>query len=98
MKTILRRLSECGKELDRLRVVVNRAPKMLDISSEELARLLGRPIYATVTNDYKGLQDSYGNGGLLESNSKLSEAFAQLAARIANLAPQKPKKRFGLFS
>jgi pilus assembly protein CpaE len=98
VKTILRRLNECGKELDRLRLVVNRAPKMLDISSEELARILGRPIYATVPNDYKGLQESYGNGGLLETNSRLSEAFAQLAARIANLAPQKPKKRFGLFA
>jgi pilus assembly protein CpaE len=98
VKTMIRRLAECGQDLTRIQLVINRAPKMLDIPLDELAKTLGRPVYATILNDYQSIQNSYSAGNLLASGTKLGQQYAELAAKIANVPVAKPKKRFSLFS
>jgi pilus assembly protein CpaE len=97
VKTMLRRLSECGQDLTRVQLVINRAPKMLDMPLDELAKTLGRPVYASILNDYQSIQNSYSTGNLLASGTKLGQQYSDLAAKVAKLPPAKPKKRFSLF-
>src|SRR5262249_37297811 len=54
-KQIIQTLLDTGYGQHRLHVLLNRTPRRLDITLEELDRMLGVPIYATVANDYPAL-------------------------------------------
>ncbi|HEX4227524.1 MAG TPA: AAA family ATPase [Bryobacteraceae bacterium] len=97
LKIIIRRLTDCSQNLDRLLLVINRAPKTMEMSRDELARILGRPLYATLPNDYPSLYQSYSNGNLLAPNNRLAVELSGLAAKIADLRPRKAPKKFSLF-
>ena len=94
LKSIVHGLFEQG---EKLQLVLNRTPKMMDISTQELEKILGRSLYATLPNDYMGLYQSYSSGNLLDSNNRLAQHFAMLASKIAGLPPVKTKKKFALF-
>jgi pilus assembly protein CpaE len=94
LKTIVHGLFEQG---EKLQVVLNRTPKMMDISTQELEKLLGRSLYAALPNDYMGLYQSYSSGNLLDSNTRLAQHFSMLASKIAGVQPVKTKKKFALF-
>ncbi len=94
LKTIVHGLFDQG---EKLQLVLNRTPKMMDISTQELEKILGRSLYAALPNDYMGLYQSYSSGNLLDSNNRLAQHFAQLASKIAGVTASKPKKKFALF-
>ena len=94
LKTIVHGLFEQG---EKLQLVLNRTPKMMDISTQELEKILGRSLYAALPNDYMGLYQSYSSGNLLDSNTRLAQHFSMLASKIAGIQPVKAKKKFALF-
>lgn len=94
LKSIVHGLFEQG---EKLQLVLNRTPKMMDISTQELEKILGRSLYAALPNDYMGLYQSYSSGNLLDSNTRLAQHFAMLASKIAGVQPVKSKKKFALF-
>ncbi len=94
LKSIIHGLFEHG---EKLQLLLNRTPKMMDISTQELEKILGRSLYAALPNDYMGLYQCYSSGNLLESGSRLGQDFVQLASKIAGVAPVKNKKKFALF-
>lgn len=94
LKSIVHGLFEQG---EKLQLVLNRTPKTMDISTQELEKILGRSLYAALPNDYMSLYQSYSSGNLLDSNNRLNQHFAMLASKIAGLTPEKSKKRFALF-
>lgn len=94
LKTIIHGLFDQG---EKLQLVLNRTPKMMDISTQELEKILGRALYAALPNDYMALYQSYSTGNLLDSNNRLAQEFAGLASKIAGMPPSKPKKKFALF-
>ena len=94
LKAIVHGLFEQG---EKLQLVLNRTPKMMDISTQELENILGRSIYTALPNDYMALYQSYSSGNLLDSNNRLAQHFALLAAKIAGVSPRKSKKKFALF-
>jgi pilus assembly protein CpaE len=94
LKSIVHGLFEQG---EKLQLVLNRTPKMMDISTQELENILGRSLYAALPNDYMALYQSYSSGNLLDSNNRLAQHFALLAAKIAGVSPLKSKKKFALF-
>ncbi len=94
LKTIVHGLFDQG---EKLQLVLNRTPKLMDISTQELEKILGRSLYAALPNDYMGLYQSYSSGNLLNSNTRLAQHFGLLASKIAGLPPAKTKKRFALF-
>ncbi len=98
LKAIAQKLRDRGEDLSKLELVLNRTPKMMDITQEELQKVLGRPLYAMLPNDYPSLYQSYSAGTLLPPNNRLAQQFAVLTTRLASLqqAP-KPKKKFTLF-
>jgi pilus assembly protein CpaE len=94
LKSIVHGLFEHG---EKLQLLLNRTPKMMDISTQELEKILGLSLYAALPNDYMGLYQSYSSGNLLDSGSRLGQEFAQLASKIAGIAQVKSKKKFALF-
>jgi pilus assembly protein CpaE len=95
-KEIVQVLLGSGISPQHLHVILNRTPKRLDVSLEELDRMLGVPVYATVPDDYGPLHEAYSSGTLLPPNSNLSKHFARVAAKIAGFQQKAAKK--GLFS
>jgi pilus assembly protein CpaE len=94
LKTIVHGLFEQG---EKLQLILNRTPKMMDISTEDLEKILGRSLYSALPNDYMGLYQSYSSGNLLSSNSRLAQDFALLASKITGVPPIKSKKKFAFF-
>ncbi len=96
LKTIARGLQDDQQNSHKLHVVLNRAPKMMDLTREELEKILGRPLYATLPNDYPILYESYAKGMLLPPGNRLAQHFARLTSQIIGAEAVKPKRRFSL--
>jgi pilus assembly protein CpaE len=97
-KQIIQTLLDSGYGKQRIRLILNRSPKRLDITVGELEKMLGVPIFAMVQNDYPELYETYAEGRMLNRNSELGREMAKLAQKLAGLEEEKPqKKRFGLF-
>ena len=90
-KEIVQTLIGAGCAPHRLRILLNRMPKRSEVTLEELDRMLGVPIFATLRNDYVALNDAYSEGALLPRHSKLGLDFARVAAKISGLQPKKKK-------
>jgi pilus assembly protein CpaE len=75
------RLSQLGFR-DRLSVIVNRWNTGSGITLEQVSEMLGRPVFATVNNDYTELQKAFNQGVMVDPSSHLGRDFTSLAARI----------------
>src|SRR5437763_1258626 len=51
-KQIIQTLIDSDYGKNRIKLILNRAPKRLDITPGELEKMLGTPIFATIPNDY----------------------------------------------
>lgn len=97
-KQIIQTLLDGGFGKNRIRLILNRSPKRLDITPGELEKMLGVPIFSMIPNDYAELYETYAEGRMLARGSELGKTIAKLATKLANLEEEKgPKKRFGLF-
>jgi len=99
-KQIIQTLLDSGFGKNRVKMVLNRAPKRLDITPGELEKMLGTPIYFMVPNDYPELYETYAEGRMLNRNSELGKTMTRLAGKLANMEDESPtngKKRFALF-
>jgi len=99
-KQIVQTLLDSGYGKNRIRLVLNRTPKRLDIAPQELEKMLGVPIFSMIPNDYPELYETYAEGRLLNRNSELSREITRFALKLASIEEEKqavPKKKFGLF-
>jgi pilus assembly protein CpaE len=98
-KQIVQTLIDSGYGKARIRLILNRSPKRLDITPAELEKMLGLPIFCMVPNDYPELYETYAEGRMLNRNSVLGKQIARLATKLSGLEEDKGsnKKRFGLF-
>ncbi len=97
-KQIIQTLLDSGYGKQRIRLILNRSPKRLDITLGELEKMLGVPIFAMVQNDYPELYETYAEGRMLNRNSELGRQMTKLAQKLSGIEDEKPqKKRFGLF-
>jgi pilus assembly protein CpaE len=95
-KQVAQTLMDYGYSQNRLHLILNRMPKRADFTPEEVQRILGLPVYATLPNDYPELFEAYAHGTLLASNSDLGQHFAKLAMKIAGVQKQKGKSKVAL--
>jgi len=95
-KQMIRYLVDSGYPQANIRLILNRIPKRLDVTLDEMEQMLGLPIFATLANDYQALQDAYVEGRLVDGNSHLGKSFARLAAKISGTTDDR-KKKFTLF-
>jgi len=97
-KQIIQTLLDGGYGKSRIRLILNRTPKRLDITPGELEKMLGIPIFCMIPNDYQQLYETYAEGRMLDSSSELGKEMARLAAKLASVHEEpKGKKRFGWF-
>jgi len=97
-KQIIQTLMDGGYGKNRIRLVLNRAPKRLDITPGELEKMLGVPIFCMIPNDYMVLYETYAEGRMLGRGSELGKQMARLATKLASLEEEKTtKKRLALF-
>ena len=98
-KQIIQTLLDSGYGKNKIRLILNRAPKRLDITPAELEKMLGVPIFFMVPNDYPELYETYAEGRMLNRNSELGKQLSKLAIKLASLEIEEksPKKRFALF-
>jgi pilus assembly protein CpaE len=92
-KRITRALVEGGYDRDRLRLVLNRVPKAMEVTPDEIEQMLGLPAYATLPNDYSALYECYSEGHLLAPSGSLGKQFARLAAKLAGLPEEDSKSK-----
>jgi pilus assembly protein CpaE len=95
-KQIIQTLFDSGYGKNRIKLILNRAPKRLDITPGELEKMLGVPIYYMVPNDYPELYETYAEGRMLSRSSELGKSIAKLASRLSGLE-EVSRKRFTLF-
>jgi pilus assembly protein CpaE len=96
-KQVIQTLLDGGYGKGRIKLILNRAPKRLDITPGELEKMLGVPIFCMVPNDYPELYETYAEGRMLSRNSELGRNMAKLAAKLGGLEEEGNKKRFALF-
>jgi pilus assembly protein CpaE len=98
-KQIVQTLLDSGYGKGRIKLILNRSPKRLDITPSELEKMLGLPIFAMVPNDYPELYETYAEGRMLNRNSDLGKQIAKFASKLSGLEEEKTtnKKMFGLF-
>lgn len=98
LKTIAQKLRDRNEDLTKLQLVLNRTPKMMDITQDELQKVLGRPLYAMLPNDYPSLYQAYSQGQLLAPGNRLAQQFSVLTRKLAGIKAEKTqKKKFALF-
>jgi pilus assembly protein CpaE len=97
-KQIIQTLSGVGYGRERLRLVLNRMPQRLDVTPDELEKMMSLPVFATLPNDYPSLYESYSEGSLLPPNSRLGKALSRMAMKVGRIQEEKGgKKKFSLF-
>jgi pilus assembly protein CpaE len=98
-KQIIQTLLDSGYGKNKIRLILNRAPKRLDITPSELEKMLGVPIFFMVPNDYPELYETYAEGRMLNRNSDLGKQIAKLAIKLASLEVEEKsaRKRFAFF-
>ena len=88
LRATQRTISLCqrlGYDDEKLRVVVNRHQSSDVLSLADGAELLGRPVFHTLPNDYRGSAAAMSAGvavGQHDANSRLAQAYAALAAKL----------------
>jgi pilus assembly protein CpaE len=95
-KQMIQVLLDSGYPRANLRLVLNRVPKRLEVTLEELEGMLGSKIYATISDDYSTMQEAYAEGRLVDPTSSLGKNFSRLTGKITGIEPPK-KKSFSLF-
>jgi pilus assembly protein CpaE len=98
-KQIIQTLLDSGYGKARIRLILNRSPKRLDITVGELEKMLGVPIFAMIPNDYPELYETYAEGRMLNRACELGKHMTRLAQKLSGIEEERPsnKKRFGLF-
>ena len=67
---------------DRVSIIMNRWPKTPAVSLQEIEEQLGLPVFATLPNDYDGVQRAIAEGRSIEPTSNLGKQFTALAQSI----------------
>ena len=97
-KQIIQTLLDSGYGKARIRLILNRAPRRLDITPGDLEKMLGVAIFAMIPNDYQELYETYAEGRMLNRSSDLGKQIAKMGMKLAGLEEEKaPRKRFGIF-
>jgi pilus assembly protein CpaE len=102
-KQIIQTLLDGGFGKNRLKLILNRSPKRLDITPGELEKMLGTPIFAMVPNDYPELYETYAEGRMLNRTSDLGKHMTKLAMKLTGIEEEgaavngKSGRLFGMF-
>lgn len=80
----------------RTQIILNRTPRRLVLSAAELERILGKPIFASLANDYVAVQKALHDATVVSVETELGKGLRVLANHLAernNKAPAEHRKR-----
>jgi pilus assembly protein CpaE len=77
-----------------VRLVLNRTQKALEVSVEEIQKIFGRPVHATIPDDFATLYAAYANGELLRPDSTLGSSFSRIAIQLSGETAKPKAKKF----
>lgn len=92
-KSMLRSLPGAFDKIP-VRLVLNRTQKSLDVSIEEIQKIFGRPVHATLPDDFETLYTAYANGMLLRPDSALGAGFMRMAMQLTGETNVAKTKKF----
>jgi len=95
-KQIVQTLRDGGFGKGRLRLVLNRVPRRVEITPEELEKMLGLPVDSMFPDHYAELDECYAEGRLLPRTSHLGKHIVRVAAKLAGVEETR-KRGFSLF-
>lgn len=86
---MLQRVTRGDKE--RIRLLLNRFEKGGEVTTKEVERSVGIPVYATLSNDYEAVMRSLNTGKpvVLNGNSPYSQDLTKLGTRITGVQKQR---------
>ncbi len=90
----LRELDARGVRNTKIEIVLNRWHKS-DIGPEEVTQTVGRPVAATLRNDYLGVRKAQEAGELVPPDTLLGQGYVTFVRKLAGLAytpPDEPKR------
>jgi pilus assembly protein CpaE len=97
-KQVVQWVLNTGYDKERLRLLLNRTPQPgVEVTPEEIEKILGLPVHGMLPNDYLALDESYCEGKLLPPVSNLNRQIIRMAAKLAGIPEQKNRRRFMLF-
>lgn len=96
-KLWIQHLMANGFQRERIRLVLNRMNRRVDLTAEEIESAIGFQIYTIVPNDYTALDQAYSTGHLLPENHHLRESIRRLVRKMMDIDTAEPRKRFSLF-
>jgi len=92
-KQVVQAALDTGYSRNRLRLIVNRAPKRIDFDLAQVQKVLGLPIFEMLPNAYPELFEAYSEGNLLSAGTELGKALSGLASKIAGVQAPNPKEK-----
>jgi pilus assembly protein CpaE len=92
-KQVVQAALDTGYSRNRLRLVVNRAPKRIDFDLAQVQKVLGLPIFEMLPNSYPELFEAYSEGNLLSAGTELGKALGGLAGKITGVQAPNPKEK-----
>lgn len=95
-KQMIAFLLDSGYPRAHLHLVLNRVPRRMEVTREEIGEMLGLDVYAIIDDDYQALQEAYASGRLLGAGPQLARCVQALTSKITGIQPEK-KRRFSLF-
>jgi pilus assembly protein CpaE len=75
---ILQRLLDAGFPRERLRLLLNRKAKETLLTAEDVEKALGYPLYASIADDSRAMNDAYAEGRFLDENLQIRKAIGQV--------------------
>jgi len=95
-KQMIAFLLDSGYPRANLRLILNRLPKRMDVTRQEIGEMLGLDVFACIDDEYQALQEAYSNGQLLGGSPRLDRCVHELTSKITGIKDEK-KRKFTLF-
>jgi pilus assembly protein CpaE len=92
-KQVIQAILDLGYSRNRVKLVLNRAPKRTDFDLAQVQRILGLPIFDMLPNAYPELLEATSEGNLLGAGSELGRSLGSLAGKIVGVQPGKEKSK-----
>lgn len=92
-KRTLQMLIHAGYRAERLALVLNRTSRRDEVTSEDIQRNVGVPVFWSFPEDVTGVTDFYVKGGLIRAGTSLGKSIRQFVQKLPGAPPAPVKKK-----
>ena len=97
-KPIVQTLYNIGYGRERLRLVLNRIPQRLEVTPDELEKMMSAPGVRRVAQRISALYESYSEGSLLPARRQLGQELNRMAIKVAGIQPDEKSRKEEVFT